>query len=157
MCYARRQRSSWARIKLSNICISSTLVLSIVIRAFFLASFTFVWVYITLWRECISHFALLCTSLLVVQFSMTVPPALADSLTIISHLSILVKHFLKKFLLFCRFVTNYNLAPPKALAIGQVHHDRSSFHYLPSSPTNTHPFSMSSVTFVFIYPFYYEV
>ena len=84
MCYARRQRSSWARIKLSNNCILNSFELKISNSSFILASFTFVWVYITLWRECISHFALLCTSLSVVQFSMTVLPALADSLTIIS-------------------------------------------------------------------------
>ena len=35
MCYARRQRSSWARIKLSNKLYSSQLPLSQIIRAFF--------------------------------------------------------------------------------------------------------------------------
>ena len=97
MCYARRQRSSWARIKLSNNCILNSFELSISNPSFFLASFTFVWVYITLWRECISHFALLCTSLSVVQFSMTALPFLADSLTIISQAFCFVNTFFTNF------------------------------------------------------------
>ena len=106
MCYARRQRSSWARIKLSNNCILNSFELKISNSSFFLASFTFVWVYITLWRECISHFALLCTSLSVVQFSMTdFSPQLfvvfrslsQRRLIIISHLFAFVKTFLKLF------------------------------------------------------------
>ena len=53
MCYARRQRSSWARIKLSKICIISlrTFVPSVtIILPSFCSSFTFVWVvFLTLW------------------------------------------------------------------------------------------------------------
>ena len=57
MCYARRQRSSWARIKLSKICIIS---LSWALQSFssFCSSFYFVWVVLLVWivRDSTSHF-----------------------------------------------------------------------------------------------------
>ena len=109
MCYARRQRSSWARIKLSKnlyqICGSPQL------QSFelsYLSFFYFVWVYITLLDE-ISSFAhtMLCTSLLLFNFQWPfLASALADSSTIISYLFSLVKHFFKNFsnFFFCALV-----------------------------------------------------
>ena len=70
---------------------------------FILASFTFR-VYILVIDEiCISHLLMLCTSLFVVQFSMTVSPSLSDSLTIIPHHFTLVNTFFKTFLSFFIF------------------------------------------------------
>ena len=71
MCYARRQRSSWARIKLSKNGIWNVRRHSI---SFFEldCSFTFVWVVFSKNCEiCSCTYYMLCTSLIVVQFSMT--------------------------------------------------------------------------------------
>ena len=65
MCYARRQRSSWARIKLSKICIISPFGVTIILPSF-CSSFTFVWVvFLTLWivEILLRTFSLLCTYL----------------------------------------------------------------------------------------------
>ena len=71
MCYARRQRSSWARIKLSKNGIWN--ILRCLISFFELdCSFTFVWVVFSKNCEiCSCTYYMLCTSLIVVQFSMT--------------------------------------------------------------------------------------
>ena len=102
MCYARRQRSSWARIKLSKILYRLRLSAVTTFSSYsFLASFTLLSIYNSFWRDL--YFALALYALyfsLVVQFSMTVPPALADSLTIIPHSWGLVNTFLKSFLRF---------------------------------------------------------
>ena len=52
MCYARRQRSSWARIKLSNVyIISCTSRLQSFIRAIYLSFFYFQSIYTRYWRD----------------------------------------------------------------------------------------------------------
>ena len=83
MCYARRQRSSWARIKLSINCIKITLPCVPILRAFFLSFFYFCLssILLRISNEIffISHYtSLLFTKVrfvllisLVVQFSMT--------------------------------------------------------------------------------------
>ena len=74
MCYARRQRSSWARIKLSKkLYLKYPLGYLKSLRAIYL-SFTFVWVVFSINSDEISIFRT-CNALyfsLVVQFSMTV-------------------------------------------------------------------------------------
>ena len=114
MCYARRQRSSWARIKLSKICIISLIrVLQSYLRAFVALLLLFLsCIFNSLnCRDSTSHFCLLCTYLIVVQFSMTgssssqVPLfqglSRGDS-TIISHPIRFVNTFFKSFLSFFR-------------------------------------------------------
>ena len=124
MCYARRQRSSWARIKLSKkLYIKRLLRLFAFLRllSFFqsLISLLFLLFWFTFWfvfqKNCRdlcfytslllplgSYFTLYFLSL-TVQFSMTICFAarfLAHSLYIIPHLRLLVKRFSKSFLSF---------------------------------------------------------
>ena len=63
---------------------------------FYLSFFYFLEYIYSLTRSVFSHLLMLCTSLFVVQFSMTVAP-LSDSLTIIPHHFGLVNTFLKFF------------------------------------------------------------
>ena len=83
MCYARRQRSSWARIKLSKICIISLaepLLQALQSFSSFCSSFYFLLEFIfsfELSRFYFALFSLLCTYLFVVQFSMTGLPPIA--------------------------------------------------------------------------------
>ena len=105
MCYARRQRSSWARIKLSKNRIWN--ILRCLISFFELdCSLLFVWVVFSFkefTRSVLAHTSMLCTSLIVVQFSMTERPfsrfatALRDSLIIISQRFRFVNTFFKVF------------------------------------------------------------
>ena len=111
MCYARRQRSSWARIKLSKILYHFTFRCNNLFSSF-CSSFTFVWVVFLLNLNCSSilrtFLCLLCTYLFVVQFSMTVWLSSRlvfrlrsrGDLDIISHCLPFVNTFLKLFLSF---------------------------------------------------------
>ena len=136
MCYARRQRSSWARIKLSKTCIISPFR---ALQSFssFCSSFYFYLSCITLLncRDSTSHFlfALYLISF-VVQFSMTGFAACrgpsrylsrGDS-TIISHLVAFVNTFFKTFLSFFGFFSkllfrsllgSLSRAPPQTACI----------------------------------------
>ena len=98
MCYARRQRSSWARIKLSkNLYHIRLASVTIFFRAIYLSFFYFVWVYITLlWRDLVFRTSQ-CFVLRLLLFNFQWPFALrlADSLTIIPHLFPLVNTFSK--------------------------------------------------------------
>ena len=108
MCYARRQRSSWARIKLSKILYHFTFRCNNLFSSF-CSSFTFVWVVFLLNLNCSSilrtFLCLLCTYLFVVQFSMTVWLSSRlvfrlrsrGDLSIISHCFPFVNTFLKLF------------------------------------------------------------
>ena len=104
MCYARRQRSSWARIKLSKICIISPFR---ALQSFssFCSSFYFFWVVLLVWivEILLRTFSLLCTYLfccsifndrLAVSRSPLRYLSRGDS-TIISHLVSLVNTFLE--------------------------------------------------------------
>ena len=72
MCYARRQRSSWARIKLSKNGIWNVRGHSISFLSSLIALLLFVWVVFSKNCEiCSCTYYMLCTSLIVVQFSMT--------------------------------------------------------------------------------------
>ena len=72
MCYARRQRSSWARIKLSKNGIWNVRRHSISFLSSLIALLLFVWVVFSKNCEiCSCTYYMLCTSLIVVQFSMT--------------------------------------------------------------------------------------
>ena len=100
MCYARRQRSSWARIKLSNNCILNSFEFSIVIRALYLSFFYFC---MSIYNSSLTrmYFALCfalyfssCCSIFNDRFA----ALFRDSLTIISHLFRFVNTFFKTFL-----------------------------------------------------------
>ena len=74
MCYARRQRSSWARIKLSKNRIWNILSDAWYLSSSLIALYFFVWVVFSFKefpRSVLAHTSMLCTSLIVVQFSMT--------------------------------------------------------------------------------------
>ena len=98
MCYARRQRSSWARIKLSKILYRLRLSAVTTFSSYsFLASFTLLSIYNSSWRDLVFRTSqCFVQSLLLFNFQwpFAVPlPSRADSLTIIPHLKDFVKHF----------------------------------------------------------------
>ena len=98
MCYARRQRSSWARIKLSKILYRLRLSAVTTFSSYsFLASFTLLSIYNSFWRDLVFRTSqCFVQSLLLFNFQwpFAVPlSSRADSLTIIPHLKDFVKHF----------------------------------------------------------------
>ena len=105
MCYARRQRSSWARIKLSKNLYHTRLSAFIIFSSYsFLASLTLLSIYNSFWRDLVFR-----TSQCFVQsfllFNFQWPFALRfplgrDSLSIIPHSASLVKIFFQIFLKF---------------------------------------------------------
>ena len=85
MCYARRQRSSWARIKLSNICISSRFPRFIPYSSFPFALLLVSGSFLRNFRDLkIWFFTSLCTFVSLFNFQCP-SPSLADSFTILSH------------------------------------------------------------------------
>ena len=131
MCYARRQRSSWARIKLSKILYHFTLRCNN-LSSSFCSSFYFVWVFYS-WivRVLLRTFVFALYLSLVVQFSMTVgslsvpscPRSRGDSI-IISHYLAFVNTFLKLFSkTFLSPLLSFSLAPLGATA-------RIFYHFL---------------------------
>ena len=124
MCYARRQRSSWARIKLSKILYHFTLRCNN-LSSSFCSSFYFVWVFYS-WivRVLLRTFVFALYLSLVVQFSMTVgslsvpscPRPRGDSI-IISHYLAFVNTFLKLFSkTFLSLLLSFSTAPLGATA-----------------------------------------
>ena len=102
MCYARRQRSSWARIKLSKNLYHISASLSYNLSSYFiLASFTLLSIYNSFDEICTCFFALYLS--LVVQFSMTVCRLLRDDFVIISQPFLIVNTFFESFLSFFNF------------------------------------------------------
>ena len=112
MCYARRQRSSWARIKLSKILYYSHRGIPRChnLSSSFCSSFTFVWVVFSSFRidrDFSSHyfFLLLCTYLLLFNFQWPIcrPPSSRFSrrpdyyITVISPCQVLFQNFFKFF------------------------------------------------------------
>ena len=101
MCYARRQRSSWARIKLSkNLYHISSFHLSynlFYFELFYLSFFYFCWVYITLRRDLHLLF-LLCTYLLLFNFQWPFVAFSRGDFVIIPQCFRIVNTFLKSFL-----------------------------------------------------------
>ena len=110
MCYARRQRSSWARIKLSvKIVYLSTFVPKHLFQSYFVlaSKFYFVWVFkVCLTRFLFAHLVLVqkfhCCSIFNDQMPLWGRPQV-DSLPIIHQLPLFVKHFFKSFFVFLLF------------------------------------------------------
>ena len=121
MCYARRQRSSWARIKLSKICIIS---LFRALQSFpsFCSSFYFLLEFISLLncRDSTSHF-FLCFVLISLLFNFQWPvcrlllsfrPAFCGDSNIISYPFRFVKPFSKVFFTFLTFFRSFFFLNP---------------------------------------------
>ena len=127
MCYARRQRSSWARIKLSKsfYLISGLPELKSYFELFILASFTLLSIYNSI--DEISIFALtilLCTYLLLFNFQWPMP-SLRDSLSILPHSFALVNTFFESFLSFFNFFSK----PSRLCPFGQLVHFTTLFPF----------------------------
>ena len=104
MCYARRQRSSWARIKLSKKFYISTRRCQYLFQSFsdFLNTFTFAWfVFLLEFSRSLTRYIfciVLCVSSLVLLFNFQWPtPCSLHSLTIIPQPKPFVNTFLKIF------------------------------------------------------------
>ena len=123
MCYARRQRSSWARIKLSNNLYHIYLLGSynLFFELFFLSFFYFV-EYITLWRDLVFRTSqCFVQSLLLFNFQWPFAAFFCDSLNIIPPSFSLVNTFFEIFSpffkKFFRLVwARYNSRPPLIFA-----------------------------------------
>ena len=134
MCYARRQRSSWARIKLSvKIVYLSTFVPKHLFQSYFVlaSKFYFVWVFkVCLTRFLFAHLVLVqkfhCCSI----FNDQMPPwgrPQVDSLPIIHQLPLFVKHFFQKFFRFFAFFFFVHFW--WLLLLVFVHFDNRKYHF----------------------------
>ena len=127
MCYARRQRSSWARIKLSKSLYQNTdlsVIQSFCFRVLLLASFTFCWVVFSSVRISEIRFKLFALYFsLVVQFSKIISVSRSRVPTFLlyhisSALSIpFLKSFLGFFKKFWSQLVRCGLSLPSALAV----------------------------------------
>ena len=108
MCYARRQRSSWARIKLSKSLYQNILSDdSILLSSLALSFFTFVWVVFSfkeLFEIRFAHTYMLCTSLLLFNFQGSFAAACAATLLLYHFFPRLSIPFLKVFSTFFKFL-----------------------------------------------------
>ena len=129
MCYARRQRSSWARIKLSKNLYHTRLSAFIIFSSYsFLASFTLLSIYNSSWRDLVFRTSqCFVQSLLLFNFQWpfaSLFPLGRDSLSIIPHSTPFVKSFFwfsSTFFLTSRLVCFASLKATRIL-----------YHFLPS-------------------------
>ena len=123
MCYARRQRSSWARIKLSKSLYQNTdlsVIQSLCFRVLLLASFTFCWVVFSSVRISEIRFKLFALYFsLVVQFSKIISVSRSRVPTfLLYHISSALSiPFLKSFRDFLRFFASILWARPFGWAL----------------------------------------
>ena len=108
MCYARRQRSSWARIKLSNILYINYLSAANILHSSFLLLFYFVsGLFLRNFRDLyfVQFYLTLYMSRCLI-FNVHFSPALADSFVSISHFFSFVNTFFLSFLRFFVWLPN---------------------------------------------------
>ena len=155
MCYARRQRSSWARIKLSKSWYQndrgSPPSIQSCFRVLLLASFTFVWVVFSLEFPRSVSSCSLCTSLLLFNFQRSSAARFRAATLIFYHFPQgLSSTFLKFFQLFWSFFKVFSKKSQKAVKHEAVFD--TAFLLYPTSSDLSSPF----LFFVFFITRYHE-